>query len=44
LKNNTPDDDKLLPVLFEIIFIGEEGLFNMAGGFSAFANEDEILI
>ena len=31
-------------MLLEITFKGEQGLFNMGGGYSAFSHEDEILI
>lgn len=32
------------PVLFQIEFKGDKGLFEMSSGFSAFENEDEVLV
>ena len=33
-----------MPVVLKITFDGDVGLFNMSGGYSAFSQEDEILI
>ena len=34
----------LVPVIYEIHFSGKNGLFEMSSGYSAFQEEDEILI
>ena len=36
--------DKMYPVIFEIHFNSEEGLFKMSEGYSAYPEEDEVLI
>ena len=38
-----PDDGKV-PVVFEIDFKGQKGLFEMTDGFSAYPNEGEVLL
>ena len=44
-KEEPMQSKQLIPVLMEINFIGDEGIFDMCcGGYSAFENEDEVLI
>ena len=40
---NAADDDKI-PVVFEIIFRGDKGLFKLTQGYSAFPEEGEVLV
>ena len=40
---NNSNDDKI-PVIFEINFIGSHGLFKLIEGYTAFANESEVLV
>ena len=43
LSSNNQKED-LIPVVFEINFYGQQGLFEMTKGYTAFPNEREVLI
>ena len=41
---NMDKESDLIPVIFRIKFMGSKGLFEMSRGYSAYHNEDEVLI
>lgn len=38
------EDDERMPVVFEILFKGSQGLFELTSGFSAYPDEHEVLV